>query len=98
MFDFDTKLWTEISLNLPVNRIYYQFHMDENAMLSVITYSKIDERSDEVTELRTSLIRIPLKKADKLMTLCWFKVRECDFSAGFMSNFMFLIERINLLL
>lgn len=83
MFEFETKVWSEIRVNFPSNGIYYQIYVDVNAILSVITYSKIDETSDETSELRTALIRIPLKKPDRLTNLCWFRTRECGFSNKF---------------
>lgn len=86
MFEYETKTWSKIHLNLPPNRIYYQFHIDENAILNVTTYSKVDENSEETLELRVASIRVPFKKPDSLINLCWFQVRDSGFSNKHLKN------------
>jgi hypothetical protein len=83
MFELVTKVWSEIHVNFPPNGIYHQIHIDADAILSVVTYYKIDEASDEYSELRAALARVALKKPDKLLNLCWFRFRECGFSNKF---------------
>lgn len=80
VFEFETKIWSEIRLNLPSNRIYYQFHVDEDCVLGVVTYAKVDEEIGDPLKLRTTSIRILLKKPDKLVNLCWFQARDCGLS------------------
>lgn len=83
MFEFETKMWSEIRLNLPSNRMYYQFCVDNDYCLNVVTYAKIDENFEPHLKLRTASIRIPFKRPEKLMNLCWFRARDCGLSNKF---------------
>lgn len=74
-FEFETKSWSEILLPLPSNRIYYQFKVDDDFTLNVITYSKDEGPLETNFKLRAASIRVPLKKPDKLCNLCWFVLR-----------------------
>ena len=67
MFELEIKRWSEIRLNLPTNRTYYQFYVNEDAILNVVTFARIDEDSNRPLKLRTASLRIPLRKPDKLI-------------------------------
>jgi hypothetical protein len=86
LFEFETRTWSKIDLELPRNGVYYHLDMDENAILNVVTYAKVDENTEETLELRTASIRIPLKKPDKLLNLCWLRTRDC----GLLGKFTYL--------
>jgi hypothetical protein len=60
MFEMDTKIWSETCINLPPDRAYYQFDVDNDAILSVVTYSKADKDDKNLT-FSAALVRIPLK-------------------------------------
>lgn len=86
LFEFETRMWSKIYMELPPNRVYYHLDIDENAILNVITYAKVDENIEETLQLRTASIRIPLEKPDKLLNLCWFRTRDC----GLLDKFTYL--------
>ena len=75
VFELETKLLSEVRLDFPPNRAYYQFHLDSNFILNIITYEQVTDTLDNPTQLRTALMRIPLKRPDNLLNLCRIQIK-----------------------
>jgi hypothetical protein len=79
VFELETKIWSKILLNLPLNRAGYLSHVDDNGIFNIVVYTKIND----FMECSATSIRIPLKKPEKLLHLCWFQLRTCALSDKF---------------
>jgi hypothetical protein len=80
VFELETRTWSKIRLELPLNRSYYLYHIDHSDILNIVFYTKINYDSIECS---AASIRIPLKKPEKLLHLCWFQLRACALSDNF---------------
>lgn len=90
MFEFETKMWSQITMNLPLNRAYYQFHLDDDAIMNIVAYARIDNTLDLPLQMRCTSFKIPLKNPEKLIHLCWFQIRDCGFASknNFLKNWI----------
>jgi hypothetical protein len=79
VFELESRTWSEILLNLPLNRSGYLLHIDHSGILNIVVYTKINN----FMEFSATSIRIPLEKPEKLLHLCWFLLRTCALSDKF---------------
>jgi hypothetical protein len=84
LFDLETRRWSSICMRLPLDRIYYQLHVSEDAeAITIVTYDRVGDTPGNNLDLRLAAIRVSLRRPEKLAHICLFQMREQGVSANF---------------